>query len=206
MIVCFAEAKRRFATPFNALVAFLTGGKFCHVAIIFEMNENTDVFREVSIVKTGNPDNDVVQITDVEDLTGWTCYRIILDDPNKETEAYDHVVRNMLGRKYDKTGSVADFALCCCFPQGYRSLYHSEDTDTKTYCSRLAMSILQYCGLFVDFNPEKVAPNTIYKMIKDDSYQKNARWQDVTTTIDHILHRNGENSDNENDKRQLLFF
>jgi hypothetical protein len=120
MLICFAEAKAQFGSFFNAAAAWMTGGRFCHVAIVFEV-QNPDgswTFPEVAVVKTGDTEKDVVRLCEVEDFTGWTCYRLSFNDPSMERNCFAYVRDNWAGKPYDKIGSVMDFTFCFCCPQG----------------------------------------------------------------------------------------
>lgn len=189
MLVCFAEPKAQFGSFFNAAAAWLTGGRFCHVAVVFEVqNPNgTREYSEVVVVKTGHEKDDVVKMCEVEDFDGWTCYRLTFSDPAIEKNCLNYVNENWVGKSYDKVGSVMDFTLCFCFPRGYRTLSTSE-SDVKTYCSRLVMRILQYCQEFTDHAPEKVSPNEIYKLIKKDNQKHPNKWIDVSSHVNALLH------------------
>lgn len=188
MLICFAEPVAQFGSFFNNAAAWLTGGRFCHVAIVFEIQNASGLwsFSEVVVVKTGHADLDVVRFCEVEDFTGWTCFRLTFNDHTVERHCFDYVKAKWEGKPYDKVGSVMDFTLFSCCPRGYRTL-SSKDPDNKTYCSRLALRILQECGQFAEHSPEKVSPNEVYKMIKKDNQTNPGKWEDVSSTANAIL-------------------
>lgn len=164
MYICFAEPKRQYGSFFNSAAAFVTRGKFCHVAIVFELHHEDNVVEHVEcfIQRTNHPENDVVKLAKVENFEGWTCYRLQID-PTIEKEAYNYVCHRLQGMPYDRVGSIADFTFCWCFPMGYRTF--SQSSKNKIYCSRLALVILQQCGLFLDQKSDAVSPNDLHRLI-----------------------------------------
>ena len=77
MFICFTEAKGAYKGFLNGIAAYLTGGKYCHVVVVFEtFDENDNLsFKECSIVRSKDEEYNRVHLSDVELMTGWTCYR-----------------------------------------------------------------------------------------------------------------------------------
>jgi hypothetical protein len=182
MFLCFAEAEGVYATPLNRFAAFLTGGKFCHVAVVFELpqSDGTVKYVECSIVKCADERLNKVHLSEVEDMSGWTCFRLQLQNPVYELEAYNYVCKNLLGMSYDDIGSATDFTLFWCCPVG--TVIRTK--NSKIYCSRLAMKILQRAGQFLEYSPGKISPNDLYKLIQKD---KTACWTDVSNYATSIF-------------------
>jgi hypothetical protein len=178
MFLCFAEPRNTYGGLLNRLAALFTGGSYCHVTVVFELPQKDGTFKyqECSIVRSNDERFNRVHLSEVENMDGWTCYRLQLQRPEYELEAYNYVCNHLLGVHYDNIGSIADFTFCWCFPRGYRSVVGEIE---KTYCSRLALEILHRTGQFLDHSSDKVSPNDLYKLIQR-SKDRTACWTDVT--------------------------
>jgi hypothetical protein len=177
MIVCFTQALRNYETPGNKMVACFTGGKYCHVTIIFEIPQpNGSVSYEECSILRGKGDISVVHLSPVENMEGWTCFKV-WSDPKIESEVYEYVKERLLGTPYDNIGSVTDFALYplffCCF--GCKDKTPISENRTKTYCSRLTLRILHKAGIFLGHKSERVTPNDLYNMIVN-SKDPSTKW------------------------------
>lgn len=181
MFLCFAEPTNAYGTLLNKVTAFITGGSYCHCAVVFELPQidGSVKYVECSIVRCKDERFNKVHLSEVESFEGWSCWRLQLQRAEYEIEAYNYVVNNLLGQPYDNLGSIMDFTFCWCCPIGYRNINKKEGETEKTYCSRLAMDILHKVGQFLDHEPNKITPNGIFKLIQK-SKDKTACWTDVS--------------------------
>jgi hypothetical protein len=188
MFICFATPENQYNTYFNRLAACFTRGPFCHVAVVFELTQSDGSIRyeECSINRSGNFKKDVVTLSQVENFEGWTCFRLELEDPNCELEAYRWVATSLVGEHYDTRGSIVDVAFCCCLPGGYRTITRTDGGNERTYCSRLAVDILKKVGQIDQRAPSNVSPNDIFKLF-NNSRTKN-KWTDVSKHVKEIFY------------------
>lgn len=189
MFVCFAPPRGAYGSKFNRLIAWLTRGKFCHVAIVFEcpLENGATAYVECSVVSTGPNNHDVVHFSEVEDMEGWTCFRLTLDNPACEIEAYNYVFHNLLKQVYSTADSIIEAGLCClpCIKETQVQRIAGE----KTYCSKLAMEILHRVGQFLKHPTVGTSPNDIHRLIQS-SKDQSGKWTDVTQYSGVIFKQN----------------
>lgn len=137
MYVCFAEASGPYSGAFNKFVSLITGGKFCHVTVIFELlTEKGVVFQECSIVKCKDDTLSRVHFSQVEDMKGWKCYHLRDLDRKSEIEAYEYTRDHLLGVPYETSRMFLEYVPCLKYSSGYSAVNTQSNEPVRSRSRR----------------------------------------------------------------------
>jgi hypothetical protein len=179
MLICFARPTGFYDLLLNKVVAFLTGGSFCHVIVLFELQRedgNYDVV-ECSIVRSDDDTLNRVHFDEeLQDMSDWSCFRLNDTRPEFERQIYENVKREMTGIVYQNGLIFEDIEFSNCFG---RRKYVKLPSQEKTYCSKLTMNILQRMGRFDDVNCMYMSPNGLYRVIRDQMRHGSKEWTEI---------------------------
>lgn len=186
MLICFARPTGFYDLFLNKIVALLTGGSFCHVIVLFELQRddgNYDIV-ECSIVRSDDDTLNRVHFDEqLQDMSDWTCFKLNGIKPEFERQVYENVKRDMTGIIYQNGLMFEDIELSNCFG---RRKYVKLPSQEKTYCSKLTMNILQRMNRFDDMNCMYVSPNGLCRAIRDDIKRGSKEWIEIKKINEYV--------------------
>lgn len=170
MIICFTEAKGTYRGIFNRLSAFVTGGKYCHVMVIFEFDFEDEIkYQQCSIVKYEKERINRIQFSDVEDISGWKCYTQKIRNAELEEKIYQEIYAKRSTVFYEGPKMYLEYITCGLYSTHYRGITDATDPNEQTYCSKLTLEILKGIGHYRDQSYDRISPNRLHELISNDS-------------------------------------